>query len=72
MMDTMTFATTTKLAMSAEEVCEALGVSERTLRDWTKAGKIPAMKVGRRVLYPVDQLKQWMESQTHGQRNQSA
>jgi excisionase family DNA binding protein len=66
-----TATTTTKLAMSAEEVCGALGVSPRTLRTWTKAGEIPAMKVGRRVLYPVDQLKQWMEVRTHGQHNQS-
>ncbi len=34
-----------------------LSVSERTLRVWTKQGKVQARRIGGRVLYPLDCLR---------------
>ena len=38
--------------LSAREARARLGIAERTLRNWTRPhGPIPAVRVGRRVLY---------------------
>lgn len=51
-----------------------LGISERLLWTWTNAGVIPHVRIGTRVLYPVDQLREWLSGATNRQetrRNQS-
>jgi excisionase family DNA binding protein len=40
-----------------------LGISERLLWTWTHAGTIPHVRIGSRVLYPVEQLRQWLSQQ---------
>lgn len=46
---------------SLEEVAERLGVSERTVRRWVKAGDLPAYKPGREYrIKPVD-LDEFLE-----------
>lgn len=51
----------TKPTLSAAEAAAYLGVSERHLWTQTKARRIPHVKLGRRVLYPVKELDAWLE-----------
>ena len=47
-----------RLALSASELAEALGVSERLVRDLQS--EIPHTWLGRRVVFPVDQVREWL------------
>ena len=46
------------LALDMSEGCRAFGVSENTLRDMIESGIVPAVKVGRRTLIPLDAARQ--------------
>lgn len=48
--------------LTEKQVAEVLGVTVGTLRNqrYTKAEHPPFVKVGKRVLYPSDQLYKWM------------
>jgi excisionase family DNA binding protein len=59
----MTGAVTTALALRPREAARALGISERTLWEWTKAGRVPSVRVGHVVMYPTDALKAWLAQQ---------
>ena len=48
------------LALRPREAAPALGISERTLWSLTKEGKIPHIRCGRSILYPVDSLRDWL------------
>lgn len=50
-----------RLAVGRSEAAEMLGISERLLWTWTNAGSIPHVRIGARVLYPVDELRRWLE-----------
>lgn len=52
-----------KLAVSAREAAAMLGISERLLWTWTRSGKVPHLRLGVRVLYPVDLLRAWINEQ---------
>jgi hypothetical protein len=43
-----------------------LSISERLLWTWTNAGIIPHVRLGTRVLYPVDRLREWLAQQASG------
>ena len=47
--------------LSREEVCELLGISKVTFWDRTKAGKIKATRIGRRVVYLESEIKRFMK-----------
>jgi excisionase family DNA binding protein len=49
--------------LSAKEAAAYLGVSERHLWTWTKSGKVPHLRLGVRVLYPLDLLRAWINEQ---------
>lgn len=51
------------LAMRPREAAKALGISERLLWDWTNRGKVPHIRVGKAILYPVDVLRRWLDEQ---------
>ena len=51
------------LALRPREAAKALGVSERTLWDWTQRGDVPHVRRGRTILYPVDVLRRWLDEQ---------
>lgn len=53
-----------RLALRPREACRWLGVSLRTLHTWTKQGRIPHLRVGKVVLYPVTELEAWLREQT--------
>jgi len=48
------------LALRPREAARALGVSERTLWALTKRGDVPHVRIGRRVLSPLDLLRTWL------------
>jgi hypothetical protein len=51
------------LAYRLQDAAEAIGVSDRTLFAWTKSGVGPRFKkIGGVVLYPVDGLREWVNS----------
>ena len=44
-------------------LAQALGKSEQTLAGWSTKRYGPAyMRIGRRVLYPLDQVRDWLNS----------
>jgi excisionase family DNA binding protein len=54
-----------RLTVSRSEAARMLGISERLLWTWTNAGVIPHVRIGARVLYPVDQLREWLSDATN-------
>jgi excisionase family DNA binding protein len=52
---------TTRLLISGREAAKLLSVCERTLYMLTKAGEIPAVRIGRAVRYSVDELQGWVK-----------
>lgn len=56
------------MGVSAREAAKLLGVGERLLWAKTKTGEIPHLRIGRRVVYPVDLLREYIEAQARGKR----
>lgn len=54
--------------LSAKETAAMLGVSQRTLYNLTRAGKLPAVRIGRRVLYRPADVEAYITSQLDGYR----
>jgi len=54
------------ILLSLKDAARALAVSDRSLWEWTKAGKVPHIRLGRRVLYSPDDLRRWVEGQRQG------
>ena len=52
-----------RLALRPREAAKALGVSERTLWDWTQRGEVPYFRRNKTILYPVDALRRWLDEQ---------
>jgi excisionase family DNA binding protein len=55
--------TTPCLALRPREAAKALGISERTLWEWTKNGSVPHFRRGKTILYPVGRLRRWLDEQ---------
>jgi len=53
-----------KLTYSVKEASECLGICERSLWTLTKQGKIPSIKIGKRVLYSREMLRKFVEGET--------
>ena len=52
-----------RLAIDAEELAAALGVSERSVWTMNSAGELPEpFKAGKRTLWDVSDLRAWMRS----------
>lgn len=51
-----------RLTVGASEASEMLGISPRTLWSLTKTGQIPSIRAGRRVLYPIDGLRKFVNA----------
>ena len=49
-----------RLALRPKEVAEALGISERTLREWMRNEGLPFARVGRLVVIPRTELLSWL------------
>jgi excisionase family DNA binding protein len=57
---------TTRLALRFGETARSLGISPRTLFSWVKTGRIPHTKVGKVILFSIDELRKWLASQSRG------
>jgi excisionase family DNA binding protein len=60
----ITSATVPKLALSIAEAADALALSARTVEELVKLGRLPVVRVGRRVLLPVAGLQTWLDTET--------
>ena len=49
------------ISLRPRQAAAAIGISLSTLERLTKAGEVPAVKVGRVTLYSVDALKDWLQ-----------
>jgi excisionase family DNA binding protein len=54
-----------RLALSVEESAEAIGISASMLWQSIRAGTIPTVRVGKRVLIRVVDLEDWLASLVH-------
>ena len=52
-----------RLALRPKDAALALGIGARLLWSKTNAGEIPHLHIGRRVVYPVDLLRDWLGDQ---------
>ena len=50
-----------KIALSIEEAADYTGIGRKTLRNLVEWGKLPVLKVGRKVLIKSDILEKFME-----------
>ena len=53
--------TETKIAMTIEETSEYTGIGRNTMRNLVEWGKLPVLKVGRKVLIKSDIFEKFME-----------
>ena len=53
--------TETKIAMTIEEASEYTHIGRNTMRNLVEWGKLPVLKVGRKVLIKSDILEKFME-----------
>lgn len=51
---------TERLTVGRREAAKMLGISERLLWTLTSTGEVPHMRIGTRVLYPVEPLRKWV------------
>ena len=54
------------LLVSAKQAAKLLSISERMLWQRTAEFEIPCVRIGRRNLYSIDALKQWIASKAEG------
>lgn len=52
------------LALRPKDAAKVLGISPRLLWSLTNRGEIPHVRLGRAVLYPVDELRRWLSEQS--------
>jgi hypothetical protein len=52
-----------RLAFSRIKAAESLGISPAHLDTMTKQGRIPCVRIGNRVVYPVGVLEKWLADQ---------
>lgn len=55
--------TTPRLALRPKEACVALSIGPRLLWSMTNRHEIPHVRLGRAVVYPVDELRRWLSEQ---------
>lgn len=48
------------LAVRAKDAARLLGIGERQVWSLTSAGKIPHVRIGRIVLFPIRDLQEWL------------
>jgi excisionase family DNA binding protein len=52
---------TDRLALSVEEASRALGIGKSTAFKYIREGKLPALRLGRRILIPKAKLEKLLE-----------
>jgi predicted DNA-binding transcriptional regulator AlpA len=57
------------LLLRPREAAKLLGISERTLWGYSRSGQLPEpIRVGNNVRYSIDQLREWIDSQSRSAR----
>jgi predicted DNA-binding transcriptional regulator AlpA len=51
------------LALRPKDAAKALGIGERLLWSMTNQRLIPHLRIGKAVVYPVDELRAWLAEQ---------
>lgn len=51
------------MTLSVAEVAEQLGIGRNRTYDLISAGILPAVRIGRTIRIPTDQLKRWLEKE---------
>ena len=51
------------MALRPREAAKVLGIGTRLLWTETNAGRIPHVRIGRAVVYPLDALRDWLAAQ---------
>lgn len=54
-----------KLTLNSKEAAAALGISLPTFYELANRADFPRIRVGRRVLIPVDSLKEWLAKESN-------
>ena len=49
-----------KLCLNAWELSLQTGLSLSFIRKLTREGKLPYLRVGRRILYPISSVEEWL------------
>ncbi len=57
-------STVEPLLLDRKQACELLRISKGTLRNRTKDGTLPFVKLRRRKLYPIEAIRAWIASAT--------
>ena len=60
----LSFMDDAKLCLSIVEVSNRTGLSVSTIRKLTRCGEIPHIKVGRRILYSLTGINDWLAQNT--------
>jgi excisionase family DNA binding protein len=55
-----------RLTVSVPEAAQMLGISERHGYDMVREGQLPALRLGNRIVVPVQQLQKMLEGQPVG------
>jgi len=55
-----------RMLVGIREAARLLSISDRTLFTLTKAGKVPHVRINRRVLYRPDSLQEWLSAREKG------
>ena len=58
-----------RLSLRAGEAAQVLGISERTLRHWLP--RLPHIREGNVLLFPVDQLRAWLSDRVRQQEEEA-
>ena len=58
------FSDPPRLALRPKQAAKAIGICERLLWSETNAGRIPHLRIGRSVVYPVRELQEWLGEQS--------
>ncbi len=53
-----------KLTIKATELPDVLGIGRNTAYALIKRADFPSVRIGRRIVIPVDALKSWLERQS--------
>lgn len=55
-----------QLALRPKDAARSLGVGARMLWTMTASGQIPHVRLGRRILYPLRELQDWLTKRATG------
>ena len=52
------------ISVRIEQAAEMMGTSEDTLRKWIRKAGFPYIRIGRRIIVPVSQMRRWADENT--------